>query len=297
MITIKELKVRSLDLSFHEISWRIDSTTEDVLDYTFQVLRSESPSGPFEALSIPFTDQYFLIDNIIQVAHRWRTYFYIVRVKHTPSGNFTDTDAASKEPDPDLIALELRRHLQLLFREYAGRRIWVLPIRTFGQRCECWNSILQKKLRSGCITCFDTGFVRGYMSPIEIWGQIDPSSKSEQNTNVGAQHQSNTTGRFGAYPPLKPNDLLIEPENRRWRVIQVSQTEQLRARVLQEVQLHEIPAKDVEFGIPLNMGTALKDLWLSPARNYTNPTNLETFENEEIPGIFSLYNTTYPPVR
>lgn len=297
MLQVKDLRVRSLDLNFHEVSWRIADTTEDVLDYTFQILRSESPSGPFDVLTAPFQDKYFFIDNVVQVAHRWRNYFYQLRITHVPSGDTTDTSAITKEPEPDLIALELRRHMQLLFREFAGRRVWVLPVRTFGQRCECWNKTLQKRMRSGCVACFDTGFVRGYLSPIEIWGQVDPSPKTEQNTNVGAMHQSNTTARFGAYPPLKPDDLLIEPENRRWRVVQVNQTEQLRARVHQEVQLHEIPKKDVEFAIPLNLSVALKDLWLAPARNYTNPSNLETFENEEIPGIFSLYGTTYPTSR
>jgi len=296
-IQVKDFKIRSLDLNFHEVSWTIANTTEDILDYTFQVLRSESPSGPFDVLCPPFQDKYLFIDNAIQIAHRWRTLFYQLRITHVPSGDQTTTAAVAQEPEPDLIALELRRHMQLLFREYAGRRTWVLPVRTFGQRCECWNKTLQKRTRSGCVLCFDTGFVRGYMSPIEIWGQIDPSPKTEQNTNVGAMQQSNTTARFGAYPPLKPDDLIIEPENRRWRVVQVNQTEQLRTRVHQEVQLHEIPPKDIEFAIPLNLSTALKDLWLSPSRNYTNPTNLETFENEEIPAIFSLYKTTYPPVR
>lgn len=296
-IQVKDLRVRSLDLSFHEISWRIADTTEDILDYTFEIIRSESPSGPFDTICTPFKDQYVFVDNIIQVAHRWRMYFYAIKITNILTGDTDTTDAVAKEPDPDLIALELRRHMQLLFREFAGRRTWILPVRTFGQRCECWNKILQKRMRSGCITCFDTGFVRGYLSPIEIFGQIDPSPKAEQNTNVGAMHQSNTTGRFGAFPPLKPDDLVIEPENRRWRIISVSQTEQVRARVHQEVQLHEIPPKDIEFSIPLILDTALKDLWLAPSRNYTNPTNLETFENEEIPRIFSLYPSTYYPVK
>jgi hypothetical protein len=132
------------------------------------------------------------------------------------------------------------------------------------------------------------------MHPIEIWGPVDPSAKSEQNTNVGPMQQSNTTSRWGHYPPLKPNDLIVEPENRRWRVVSVSQTEHNRARILQEAQIHEVPPGDTEFRIPLNMDTALKDLWLSPSRNYTNPHNLESFESEEIPNIFALYPTTYP---
>ena len=296
-LKVKDLKVRSLDLNFHEVSWKISDTSEDIFDYTFQVLRSESPSGPFDILTQPFEDKYFVIDNVVPVGHRWRTYFYKLKITYKPTGEFIETSAVAKEPEADLIALEIRRHMQLLFREFAGRRTWVLPIRTFGQRCECWSRTLNKKTRSGCVTCFDTGFVRGYLSPIEIWAQFDPSPKTEQNTNVGALQQSNTTARCGSFPPIKPNDLLIEPENRRWRVIQVNQVEQNRARVFQELQLHEIPERDVEFSIPLNMDTALKDLWLSPARNFTNPHNLENFENEEIPGIFSLYSTTYPPIK
>ncbi len=293
-IKAKNLKVASLDLDFHEVSWDLESTTEDVLDYTFQVLRSESMSGPFIALAPPFEDRYIFKDNVLQSAHLWRTYFYMLRITHKASGDYEDFGPSAKEPPPDLVAMEIRRHVQHLFREHSGRRCWLLPVRTFGQRCECWNPTLQKRTRSGCRLCFDTGFVRGYLSPIEIWGQIDPSPKSEQTTNVGAQHQLNTTARFGASPPVKPRDIIIEGENRRWRVVVVSQTEKARARIHQELQLHLIPLRDVEYAIPLVMDTALKDLWLAPSRNFTNPHNLEAFELEEIPEIFSLYKSTYP---
>jgi hypothetical protein len=288
-LELKDLKVRSLDLDFHELSWKVQDTNEDVLDYTFQILRSESPSGPFEPLSVTFEDRYVFIDNTIQVAHRWRQYFYVLRVTHKPSGDARDFGPISKAPEPDLLALELRRHMTLLFKEFAGRRCWVLPVRTFGQRCSCWNPTLKERRRSGCRTCFDTGFVRGYLSPIETWIQFDPSAKSEQPMNTGPTQQVNTTARLAYYPPLKPRDVLVEGENRRWRIAQVNQTEQSRAAVHQEVQLHEIPPKDVEFAIPLNMEEALKDLWFSPARNFSNPTNLENFDRDKLPGVFSLY--------
>jgi hypothetical protein len=294
-LQVTDVRIRSLDLDFHEMSWKLVNTTVDVLDYTFQVLRSESPSGPFTALTPPFEDRYIFIDNIIQVADRWRQYFYVIRTTHKATGDFLDTTAAAKEPDPDLIALELRRHMQLLFNEFAGRRCWVLPVRTFGQRCDCWSASLQKKTRSGCRLCFDTSFVRGYLSPVESWLQVDPSPKTTQPIPVGKLQQSNTTMRMADYPPLKPNDLIIEPENRRWRVTKVSQTEHLRARVHQEVELHEIPPKDIEFSIPLILDDALRDLWLSPQRNYTNPSSLESFDREQAPQVFSLYDIKVGP--
>lgn len=297
LLDIKTVKVRSLDVDFHEVSWELKETSEDVLDYSFQVLRSESPSGPFDLLTEQMEDRYVFIDTVIQIANRWRQYYYLIRVTQKSTGDYLDFGPASKEPDPDIIAMEIRRHILLLFREFAGRRLWVLPIRTFGQRCECWNKITNSARRSGCPLCFDTRWVRGYMSPIETWGQIDPSADTEQVTTVGKQQQVNTTARFGYYPSLKPKDVIVEGENRRWRVVSISQTEKARAGIHQEVQIHEIPTTDIEFKIPLNMDTALKDLWLSPSRNFTNPQSLQSFESEEVPGIFALYPSTYTRPR
>lgn len=296
-LELKDVRVRSLDLDFHELTWKLEDTSEDVLDYSFQVLRSESPNGPFDELSIQFDDRYVFIDNVIQVANKWRKYYYLVRVFHKASGEFKDFGPVSKEPDADIVARELRRHMFLLFREFAGRRCWILPARTFGKRCDCWNAALQKRTRSGCLLCFDTGWIRGYMSPIETWIQFDPSANSNQYTNVGKQQQQNTTARFAYYPQVKPEDLVIEGENRRWKILSVTGTEQGRAVVHQEVQLHEVPPKDIEFRVPLNLGVALKDLWLNPSRNNSNPQNMESFMDEEIPQIFSLYPTTYPKQR
>lgn len=289
-LALKEFRVRSLDIDFNELTWKLVDTSEDVYDYTFQVLRSESPEGPFDTLSVPFQDRYLFIDNTLATGNRWRKYFYKVRIARVADPTDTrDSDPVAKEPDADLIALELRRHHQLLFQEFAGRRCWILPVRTFGQRCSCWNPKLRDRTRSGCATCFDTGFVRGYLHPIEQWLQIDPSPKTKQTTNVGNQQQSNTTMRMAFYPPLKPDDLVIEAENRRWKVIKVTQTEKGRATLHQEVQLHEVPPKDIEFSIELDLNAALKDLWLSPSRNFTNPQNLEAFKDSEMPDIFSLY--------
>ncbi len=289
-LTLKDFRVRSLDIDFNELSWKLADTSEDVYDYNFQVLRSESPEGPFDVLSTPFQDRYLFIDNTLKTGNRHRKYFYKLRVaRHADANDYTDSAAVAQVADPDLIAIEIRRHMQLLFQEFAGRRCWVLPVRTFGQRCSCWNATLKQRTRSGCKTCFDTGFVRGYLHPIEQWLQIDPSPKTKQVMNVGQTQQVNTTMRMAFYPPLKPDDLVIEAENRRWRVISAAMTEKGRATLHQEVQLHEIPPKDIEYSIELDLRAALKDLWLSPSRNYTNPQNLESFRDADAAGIFSLY--------
>jgi hypothetical protein len=296
-INVTKFRVRSLDLDFNELSWEIDTfsgASIDVLDFTFTILRSESPEGPFDAITPPFSDRYLFIDTNINLGNIYRRYYYRIRVTEISTSAVKETASITLEPDADLVATELRKHMNLLFREFIGRRCWVLPARTFGQRCSCWNPVLQKRTRSGCRTCFDTSFVRGYLSPIEAWVNIDPTANAQQQTNMGELQQQNTTARMGFYPAVKPRDLLIEPDNQRWRIVQVNQTEQVRAPVHQEVSMHLVPKGDVEYTIPLVLEEALKDLWLSPSRNFTNPQNLENFMDEEIPGIYSLYPSTYP---
>lgn len=291
-LKVKEFKVRSLDIDFSELSWSLCNTSEDVLDYTFQVFRSESPMGPFEIISQPFSDRYIFIDNAILIGDKWRRYYYRLRITNKITDEWEETGTAVKEPEPDLVAMEIRRHIQILFREYAGRRLWLLPSRQSGQRCECWAPRLGQRTRSGCVSCYDSGYVRGYYNPIEMYGQIDPSPKANQSTNVGAQQQTNTTGKFPDYPPLKPGDVIVELENRRWRVVSVTATEKARAVVHQEAVLHEIPRSDIEYSIPIVFEEALKDLWATPPRNFSNPQNLSNIADDT--RIFNLYQPRKP---
>src|SRR5580692_8308597 len=101
-IEVIDLRVRSLDLDFHEVSWRLADTSVDILDYSFQVLRSESPEGPFDFLTPQMDDTYIFIDNVLQVADRWRKYFYKIRITRKSNGNYNDSDPVAQEPEPDI---------------------------------------------------------------------------------------------------------------------------------------------------------------------------------------------------
>lgn len=297
-LEVTNLRVRSLDVDFNDILWELGDTTEDVLDYTFQVFRSEAVEGPFEPISAAFEDRYSFLDNQLVRGHLYRQFHYRLVVKHKASGATRDFGPVSKEPEADLITTEVRKHVNLLMREFAGRRCWVFPVRTFGQRCDaCYNMQLSKKRRSGCLTCFDTTFTRGFLRPIESWLQIDPNPDSEQNTAVGPTHQQNTTARLGYYPPLKPRDIIIEGENNRWRVVQVNTTQHNRAPLHQEVSLHLIPHTDIEYSLQFELTAPLENLWLSPSRNFTNPQTLEAFRDEEVPDIFGIYPVARPGDR
>lgn len=290
-LEVRALKVRSLTIEHNELSWELESTLADVLDYTFQILRSEGVEGPYDTISAEFEDRYLFLDDSIKTLHRYRQAHYKVRVRCKATGEFEDFGPVAIGHDDDLITLELRSHITLLMREFIGERCWLLPARTFGQHCPtCWNNSLKRRTRSGCRTCWDTGYVRGYMHPIEAWVSIDPNPNAEQAASVGTLQTNDTTARLTYYPPCKPGDLLVCAARRtRYKITQVNETAHVGSPVHQEIQLHQVPESAIECSIPIKLDEALRNIFLKPERNFTNPQQLEALGPEAADGIFSLY--------
>lgn len=294
MIDVTKIVVRSFDLDHMDIWWEVgpvgspksDSVPHEVFDYQFLILRSEAAMGPYEQVGGPLRDTYRFRDIQVSLLHKWRQYYYKIKVVHVPTSEEKEFGpVASGDPEPDIIATEVMRQEDILFREFVGRRCFLFPVRTFGPVCTCFDPHMGRKTRSNHLPCFGTGWLGGYMSPVEVFVQIDPEPKTGILTSLGEQQPGNTTGRMISFPPISPRDILVESENRRWRVVSVSQSQRLRSVVRQELQLHEIPRGDIEYAIPIKVDVgALKP---SAQRNFTNPHNLEN--DADLSEIFAVY--------
>ena len=294
-VRVTSLRVRSFDLDHLDIFWEIapvigpkrDEDPHTIFDYDFYVLRSgDSPLGPYEQIAGPFRDQYMLRDMQVHLLHKWRQYFYKIRVVHRPTGEEElFGPSSSDEPEQDLIAAEIIRQEDLLFREFTGRKCWLFIARTFGPRCTCWDPVLSRRTRSSHALCFDTGFLGGFMSPIEVYVQIDPQGKNMNATSLGEMQPNDSSARMISFPPVSPHDILVETENLRWRVISSACTERLRSVVHQELRIHGIPKGDIEYALPMNV--ALQNLTTAANRNFTNPQNLE--KDGDYSDIFSAF--------
>lgn len=273
MLKVSNIRVRSLDLDFLDISWEVEDTSEDIQDYTFEVLRSEGPAGPWSALTPKFQDTYLYRDAEAPRTGKLRDLYYKIRVTKTSASKTVDypetVNGVGQEAELDLEGSEIANRMKLLLSEYTGRLVWVFPIRTFGQRCDCFDPNTSRRTRSQCNTCYDTGFVGGFHAPIQTYAQIDPHGKIKRHQLLADGEPIDTTARLANFPPLKPRDILVETENRRWRVGQVRVTEKLRAPIHQEVSLHMVPPTDIEYRLPVNVD--LTTLQPSPERQFTNP--------------------------
>ena len=284
MLEVTKLWTRSFDLDRIDLFWEIanvpgprsDSDKHEVLDHEVYVLRAgDSPSGPYEQIGGPLVDQYFFRDVKVNLLHKWRQYYYKLRVVDRRTGAAQEFGPTSSgEEAPDLIGSEIQRQEDVLFREFVGRRAYLFIARTFGPRCSCFDMTMGRITRSNHRPCFGTGWLGGYMRPIEVFVQVDPNPKNFASTSLQTVQQSDTSGRMISFPPVSPKDVLVEVDNRRWRVISVRNTQRLRAVVRQELQLHEIPRGDIEYDLPVNVDE--RGLSSSADRNFTNPQNVES---------------------
>ena len=140
-----------------------------------------------------------------------------------------------------------------------------------------------RRTRSKCPTCFDAGYLGGFLTPIECWIQIDPNPHHpSSNTIQGESQPKATSGRLIAYPPVKPKDIIVESNNNRWRVVTVNRTERLRASVHQELTLREINRGDIEYALPVTLDD-LENTEFAAERNFTNPQH--TGDNVVLPVV------------
>lgn len=295
MLDVSKIWARSMDLDFIDVWWEIEDTVEDRLLYSFYLERSESPAGPWDTIGGPLKDKWHYRDQSVNQRHRHRKYFYRLKMVEDSSGDEGWSEPTSKVPEPDLIAREMAMRLSLVFREYNARWVIALPVRTFGTRCpDCWDEVRQRRQKDRCMTCYGTSYAGGYMSPVPALIQIDPSPATQQVTGAGETQTTDTSARALPFPSMKPNDLLIETENKRWKVTTAGATRKLRAVVHYELQLHEVPPGDIVFKVPVE-GIDMKNFQASPGREFVNPYGLEVLKTRE-PGIENIliaYGYTY----
>lgn len=286
MIQVSKFYTRSFDLDHNDIFWEIENFSGNPRQFEFTILRSESSTGPWDQLGPPFFDGYWFRDPTPPKMHKWRTLFYLLRVRDILTNEIAEFGPTSQQGEPDLIALEIFRQEDVLFREFIGRQTFLFPVRTFGAYCVCYDRVTSRRTKSQCLSCFDVGFLGGFLSPISCYVQFDPSGQQAVPTPYKENQLNKTTARLISFPQVKPKDILVEVENVRWRVESVTSTQRLRSSVHQELNLKQIDLGDVEYKIPINISD-LRTLQTSSERNFINSQHLDG--TNDIQNLLAVY--------
>lgn len=282
MLNVTKLYVRSFDLDHVNVFWEIEDSpaSEDIIAFDLYLYKSESPGGPWgNPIVGPFTNKFFFQDTTNRTLHKDRKIFYQLKAVDKRNGDEKTFGPTTTIPEPDLMALEMIRQEDMLLRQWVGRKCLVYPVKTTGAPCICVSKTSKRQVISNCETCYGTGILGGYLSPIACYIQIDPHPRSRQPTQ-NLIHNPNMTGaRLINFPPIKPADVVIENENRRWNILTVRVTERLRCPVHQELEIKEVLKSDMAYRLPYN-DDILNTKDIVEERNFTNPQTMRNDTNE-----------------
>ncbi len=281
MLKVTKFYARSFDIDSLTIFWEIEDITkdDDIYAYEFTLSKCESPVGPYDVVFGPFQNLFTFRDSIHPENHKNRSIYYKLKIVDRRTNEEKEYGPTSQLPEPDLIALEIIRQEDVLFRGHIGRKCYLFPRKTFGARCVCFNQVLQRQEVGNCKTCFGVGYIGGFNTPISFYAQVDPNSRELQLT-PNINHTVNvTTLRTISYPPIQVGDVIVDSENHRWISVGVRVTQRLKYDVHQEVTIKEVLRGDITYLLPVN-DDIKKVEEIFDWRNKYNPT---THQNQPKP--------------
>lgn len=239
------------------IQWTIEDP--DNTGFTFEVLRSGSPEGPFDTVSERLPDTVFSYMDT-NVAHLGLSTKFWYSVKVTPAtGPANAFVAVPRTPGREWhglkgrLARKIRYDLKVTFEKLNGVPFLAIKRRRFGVRCSvCFNPRTKDALLSNCENCYSTSFEGGYHKPTKIWGKIDPAVVAQRMDSTGVTESSVVGLTTLDFPLLEPEDLIIEiATNRRFVVKQKVMSESRRVLVHQDLQISELSRADTAYKFPV----------------------------------------------
>jgi hypothetical protein len=272
MVTIREFFIRSFDITKTNLFWSFDidniQKTDDIQAFEIYVLKAENQSGPFITIVGPLINTFSFQDTTNIIDNKNKKIYYKLKIIDKRTNEEIESELCSQSPGPDLIALEITRQEDLLFRTFIGRKCWIFQLKSYG-KCVCYDRVTNRQTISNCRSCKGTGFFGGYSSPIEQYIQIDSVEETLQpNQNFNNQPKV-TSANLINYPLLHPGDIIVENENKRWIVISVKRSERLRSPLRQICIIKQCYDSDIVYTLPVKVD--IKDKDVSDKKNFTNP--------------------------
>jgi len=265
-IFFKALYIRFLTNSSVEIKWDIENTPEDIKQVSFVVYKSETPEAGYTPISPELTDLFTYRDAWTGYDDsKFKIIYYKVRafIKSDPS-KFVETkpdyvhenpEDDSQSPFVDPVVDAVRRANVLLSHERyrVGKPCIVYQKRTFGQRCKCFDPILQRVTKSKCEYCLGTGRIEGYHSGIEdVFINFVSLNKTKMIQFWGDTEPGETQAWTSNFPIVKPEDIIINKLTNEYYVIKRIRTSFHLIPIRQTILVRKLNFDDIKTSLPFD---------------------------------------------
>jgi len=223
-------------------------------EYTVEILRGEREVD-FQSLAIiDGSDLSKYIDYSANLIDTQKSYIYSANVKEKSTGKTDRQEETSWFGELDHEAIYVAEEQEFLHQDAIGMPTFVYLRKHDGAYCgECWDKVSKKRIKSYCLTCFNTNFTGGYYSPILKYIDFSPDNKSKIVTQLGEMQPGEVACTVGPFPIIKPGDIILDIINSdRYLVKRVNLAEKRQIPLLQALSVETIPKSDVTHAIPVD---------------------------------------------
>jgi hypothetical protein len=259
MIKLLSIETAQLSTASITVTWKFQSSTESFSDYRLSVLQAQAPESDLSLYDVltsgidPSTTAYYEDTSVSGITDKYVDYFYRIIVSGMSGQGIYVSDPYGINVEEDKYAREIERRRALVLNLHSGQTFYVFKRRAYGTVCPvCYEPTLQRTTRSDCTTCYGTGYLNGYYSPIPARGQFNERPTREIHQLFSSWQDQDAVLYMKSNPPLNPKDVVVDRLFRRWLVQNVGATQKSVHTIAQIAQLRQVEHADVIYQLPVD---------------------------------------------
>ena len=276
-MVLKNLRVlfKDHDIGVVAISWDYTSLRSSI-DHEVWIERSGAISGPFQILAKTYNSLIYYDRSVNLRGYGHDPYYRLKAIRRSDGATvqILGPDDITTITNPDPIAKEIRRRLNLMLKEFSGNEVLVYRRKFEGENCpDCWDDLSKHRTRSHCESCFDTGKILGFYNPVLSYVQVSMGTLSLLQNSETDEAPIRPGSALGVGDiDFIIGDLLVLADNDRWLISGASRSEKLLAVTSFNLILHRVLEDNVLYRVPLPAGFAFTEKF--PRREYNRKYTL-----------------------
>jgi len=211
------LRIRALSMYYLDIDFITKGIRQSC---NFLLYRGDSFNGPWFKLTPEPIDYPNYVDHLTPPLNLASLPYYFAQAVWKGEVIAT-SQAATLSGLPSLAGLSIASRIQRIVTNRGGNRIIIFRKRRGGTLCGCIDPVIGKSTKSMCPVCFGTGWSGGYYPGIVTPSLSNVTQEMIIPTQEGNIHPQIGSFYIGNYPLVNSDDIVVEQEGKRWKVVNV----------------------------------------------------------------------------
>jgi len=266
-IEFDELRVYQASPEARVVWWSFRLTNRDLSGIPVDIHRSFSPDQEFEKVGTVLWPQTYFVDSEVNLGDFWRNAYYSLSAM--VDGHTIETSREGLYGSPPPMVQEMVKQFDISL-QFGGDPVFIY-LRRSRIRCpDCWDAVSKKVTRSKCPTCFATGYLGGFYSPILTCVKISSEMKSNQ-PDATLREGAQTVFKASRFPEVRPRDVIREVNSGKlWRIVNITPVRMNGYMIHQSLVMTRLETSEIENDLPIpeSLEYVIAPHWSDRIRNH-----------------------------